>query len=881
MKQMLFKITRILILLLFFVSSFAQKTEINAVYDTITNRFIRQLQSYPQEKIHVQTDKTYYLTGETVLFRIYLVDALSHLPDTTSRYVYAELINPLDSVVRRVKIRPIDGVYYGQIVLEEELPEGDYLLRFYTRFMEGLGEDYFFKKRITIGDPLSALYRTETVFRYEENGKQISAGLHFVDIEKQSLIRPENIQVGDAGKSLKKIKLDADTVARIKINVPKNEKKNVLYVEYDYMGKFHKEYIPIARTEDDFDVSFFPEGGQLPEKTLTRIAFKALNSKGLGEYITGVVVNEEGDTLHTFQSQHLGMGLFMHYADAEKKYYAICRNSKNKEKKFTLPSALENTLSLHVAQTKDRFNLSLLHSPDFHLPDSLFLIAHCRGFVLYTKIWDKQSEFISIAKTIFPSGVIHLLLVDAKLRPVSERLIFNMNENELPGVSVVADKPVYGKREAVTLQLNITNATQQTLNGNFSISVTDDRDVVPDTCVNILSTLLLTSELKGYIESPAYYFTKNSTLVSNRLDLLMMTQGWRRYDVSAILKGEIARPKTGIEIASRVSGTVKGGLLMNRPSVDYPVTILSLNPEILGKTSTDTQGRFVFNVPEFPDSTRFLVQGNTKKGGDRVELLLDPETFPPVSYSFPLSYMENRRRFENYLEKAEQKFILDNGMRMIYLKDVEITAKRLDRKGKSPYSSPLNTLITSKEIEEKHVHNMFSLLMKIPGVIITGDQVSIRGGGAPLFLVDGFEMDIEHLKDFAIEDVDEVEIVKGAQGAIFGFRGANGAIMITTKRGFDQTLHASMKFNLKSCMPLGYQTPQEFYSPRYETPEEQRRETPDLRTTIYWNPHVKITDGKAEVNFYTADTPTTYSVVIEGISREGALIRAKEIISLY
>jgi TonB-dependent SusC/RagA subfamily outer membrane receptor len=882
MKHIFSKFIQTLIPALFSALAFAQETEITEVSvspDSIGARFTAQLQYYPQEKIHVLTDKSCYVTGETVWFRIYLVNAFSNHPDTTSRYVYAELINPLDSLIQRVKIRPTEGVYHGHIALEEDLPEGDYQLRFYTRFMEGLGDDYFFKKKISVGDPMSALYRTEAVFSYTENKKRINAELHFIDIASQSLIKPESVQTTDDNGILKKINPDADTVARTTINVRKNETKNVLYVEYDYMGKPHKEYIPITTAEDDFDVSFFPEGGQLPEKTQSYIAFKSLNSNGLGEDITGVIVDEKGDTLNTFQSRHRGMGFLLLHANAGEKYYAICKNSKNKEKRFELPPAGKNAVSLHVGMKKDRVIISPAYPPDFQLPDTLFLIAHCRGFVLYSEHWDKRKEFISILKKTFPSGVIHLLLADAQLRPISERLIFIINENEFPLVSIATDKPAYGKREKVNLQMNVTDNADLPLNGDFAISVTDDKDVLPDTCVNILSTLLLTSELKGYIESPAYYFQNDNPAVLNHLDILMMTQGWRRYDIPAILKGEIAQPKTQIEFGPRISGTIKGGVLMNRPSADYPVSILSFNPELLGQTTTDAQGHFVFNIPEAPENTRYIVQGNTKKGGDRVELLLDPELFPSSKYSLPFSYRENRNAFENYLEKAEQKFILDNGMRMIYLKDVEVTAKRLSKKGKSPYSSPLNTLVTSAEIEKKHFHDMFSLLMTIPGIIITGDNISIRGGGTPLFLVDGYEMEIEYLRNFVIEDVDEVEIVKGAQAAIFGSRGGNGAIMITTKRGFDQTFRSSPKFNMKPAMPLGYQTPKEFYSPRYETPEEKREAASDLRTTIYWNPNVKIINGKAELNFYTADIPSTYSVVIEGISEEGALIHVKETIS--
>jgi TonB-dependent SusC/RagA subfamily outer membrane receptor len=133
---------------------------------------------------------------------------------------------------------------------------------------------------------------------------------------------------------------------------------------------------------------------------------------------------------------------------------------------------------------------------------------------------------------------------------------------------------------------------------------------------------------------------------------------------------------------------------------------------------------------------------------------------------------------------------------------------------------------------------------------------------------------------FAIDDLDEIEIVKdGAQSVIFGSRGANGAIMITTKRGFDQALRKTEQFNIKPIIPLGYQSPKEFYSPLYTTQEELSNNVPDLRSTIYWNPNIKIVDGKAMVSFYTADDSTKYSVIIEGITDDGKLIYAKEAIA--
>ena len=111
-----------------------------------------------------------------------------------------------------------------------------------------------------------------------------------------------------------------------------------------------------------------------------------------------------------------------------------------------------------------------------------------------------------------------------------------------------------------------------------------------------------------------------------------------------------------------------------------------------------------------------------------------------------------------------------------------------------------------------------------------------------------------------------VDIEDVAQIDVYG-----NAINIRTKRGMWHT--SNPKFNIKPAMPLGYQLPVEFYSPKYDTQEKIDDSKPDLRTTIYWKPNV-ITDdrGNAKLDFYTADDPGTYSVIIEGVSEDGKLI---------
>ncbi|KAA6324360.1 TonB-dependent receptor SusC [termite gut metagenome] len=869
----------ILLASLFPVSLYAQQ-DVLVSPDSIVSSFTKQLSAYPMEKIHVQTDKSYYLGGEDVWFRAFLVDALSHRPDTSSRYVYAELIDPLDALVCRVKVRPVEGAYHGYMSLPEDLAEGAYQLRFYTRFMEGQGDDYFFKRKIMVGDPLSALYYTQATFTYDDK-KRIKTELQFIDAETQTPIIPEEIQILDEKQRLKTYDPDENGLIRLTLEPPKKGKMSVLYVKYDYKGKFHKEYIPIEISNDDFDVSFFPEGGQLPSGVHNKVAFKAVNSSGMGENISGVIVSEQGDTVDTFVSQHLGMGSFSLFTVTGKKNFALCKNDKGVERKFALPAALDSVVALKVNNLNDRINISVSQSAGFTFPEPLYLVIHCRGVVLNVSLWDDTKEFISINKADFPSSIFQILLTDSQLNPVSERLIFVINENDLAQLSFTTDKTDYKKRDSIFAQINISNSDRQALTGNFSLSVTSDRDVLPDTTVNVLSTLLLTSELKGYIESPAYYFIERNNTKMYHLDMLLLTQGWRRYDVSSVLQGKIKTPESYLELGPTISGMVKGGLLMTNPAADYPVKILAMEQGVFGQTTTDNKGRFVFNIPEFRDSIRFVVQATTPKNGSRVELLLDTAIYPKSHFTLPQTQMGNRKLFEKYLGKADDKFIQENGMHTIYLDEVVVTAKRnIMKAGKSSYSSPFNTIITAEELEKRRPRSLLSLLATIGGVVVSGDRVSIRNNGEPLILVDDVQVENDYLSMFEIDDLDEIEVVKdGAQTVIFGSRGANGVIILTTKRGFNQALRKAEQFNIKSIMPFGYQSPKEFYSPVYATPEELSNNVPDLRTTIYWNPNVQIVDGKASAHFYAADDATTYSVIIEGVTDDGKLIYAKETIA--
>ena len=854
--------------------------EKDAFIDTLSTRILKEAILFPQEKIYVQINKPYYITGETIWFRAHLADALSLQPDSVSRYVYGELINPHDSIVSRVKIRPTDGAYSGYIDLPEDLPEGEYQLRYYTRFMENIDEHYFFKRKITVGDPLSALYRTEASFQYEnESKKKMIADLRFVDAEEQKTIMPESVYIRNQAGNIGKIKTDGDSVFHVTLPAASDGNANSIYVEYTYLGRIHRQFMPTTITEEDYHVDFFPEGGNIVTDNYNKIAFKAINHNGLGEDVTGCVVNDSGDTITTFRSDHLGMGTFILNPLSQSKYRVVCTNRNNQTKTFDLPEASPQAISLQTAFRKEYLYIDLRKPADFVLSDSLYLTVLCRGMLTSVIKWNSQNNLITIDKNKLPTGVIHIMLIDQHSNPISERLVFNRNKGDIVKHTFSSDKEAYRKREEVEILVDLSDSQNLPLFADLSVSVTDDKDIKPDSCVNILSSLLLTSDLTGHIENPAYYFENDDVETNRNLDMLMMTQGWRRYNVIEAAKGEIKMPTIPVETSQQISGTVKGGLLMNRGGAKLPITIISARYNLFAEGVTGDKGRFTFKGFELPDSTKYMLQGQTKKGGSRVELIVDEERFPPAGKQLPaLHHSFDRDVFDDYMEKADQQYTLENGMRIINLKGVEVTArKRSASKGSSIYSSGFNTSFTAEDIEESNAIDIFHLLMGVAGVNVSGEQITIRDNpGPPLILVDDLEVEVSELSFIPIQEVKEVEIAKGPEAAIFGFRGANGAIMVTTKRG-EPSRPPAPSFNIKTVTPLGYQITKEFYTPKYETIEEIRNPKPDLRSNIYWNPSVKTDKtGKASISFYTADTPSTYSIILEGITTDGKIVHIEE-----
>jgi len=871
------KVRSLILLFSLFVFCVILKAQ-DSIDNPIKKLFLDQISFFPQEKIYVQTDRSEYLSGEIIWFRVHLVDAVFLKQANASRYVYVELTNPTNQLVERVKLRPDStGCFYGQIQLEDELGEGGYMIRAYTRFMQNVGEDYFFTKQVYISNPVSE--KVSVDIKYLPNGNAINSEIQFLKKTGTEKIIPEQCVIYPSGNEKEKEKTVSfkEKTGYYSFGVKEINKERTFLLQAVIEGRKYRKYFKIPSMDKSFNVSFFPEGGYAPLATNMSMAFKAINTSGLSEDVKGQVFDDQNQLCTEFESTHLGMGSFNMFYSQGKKYHVICTNKENVSKRFDLPEPADSAVSLKTVWERNKLYVKVLKSPNYKLLPQTQLIAHIRGVPVYMKFWDDTKDYLVFDKNFFPAGIIHFLLIDGNRNILSERLVFSSQSSTFAKTTIALDKVNYQTRDKINMSIHITDENKKPLSGNFSLAVVDANGMNIDTTSNIVSTLLLSSELKGYIESPMSYLQTDNKKSAAALDFLLMTQGWRRYDIPGLLKGKPTKDlKYPVESGEKVSGKVEGVFSTLK---EGNISLLALKDSVIGTSFTkpDKEGKFIFKDLEYQEGTRYIIQANTKSGSRKVFIEMDSVPHSPSLTRQVIMAREEPVMKDTVSFTTSKKYSAYDGMKIYNLGEVTVTAKRKSLiTTESPYYSITSSpVITAKEIEGWHLISVYDLLRRISGVTVNGTEVRYRGN-TPMLLLDnvpteGFDYDM-----LTVDDIQDAFVTPGTtMGVIFGSRGVNGAIVINTRKGFVQK--NTISSNIKIVKAFGYQQPVQFYSPVYSTEQEKTSSKPDYRTTIYWNPNVQIgADGTANLSFYAADTPSKYVVLLEGVSQYGHLIYQSE-----
>lgn len=766
-------------------------------------------QIYPEEKTYLHTDKPYYVAGETLWFKAYLVEALINRPDTVSVPLYIELIdNTAGKIIDKCIIKLSDGSRHGDFKLSDSLRAGTYRIRAYTNWMRNLDESLFYTK----------------------------------DFQIYSTLQPEITE-----------KLNAEII----------------------------------------DFNFFAEGGNLIAGFDSRLAFKATDVTGKGLNVSGEIISSTGDTVQYFKSEHLGMGFITFKPENGNSYQAVVKYQNIYTKTFELPEVKSQGIAMIVDNTSSKNNIRIILNTN--VPNSeMLIIGQSKGVAFYAGrvSSDKKNAFINIPKEKFPPGVAQFTVFDEKFRPHCERVVFIQPTQELV-FNVKTDKTIYKTREKTNLDIEVKDNEGNPVEGNFSLSVSDENQIRGmNEAENILTNILLSSDLKGYIENPTYYFDKTNLSASYHLDILMMTQGWRRFKWQDVLQEQLSPTKYVLERGLTISGQANQ---LNDKPFDKKLNLTM----ILGRDSTrqflmsetEKNGSFWLHGLDFKDSCEVTVQTMLGEENAKSKISFIPQTSPIVTVVnkkvgvVEIDY-QNLTDYLKYTKDAldlQKKYTLDNSF---MLSEVAVKAKKYVK----PPLTDRRVLYARAEATIKgdaspSALNVFELIRgRVAGVYVGGDRnnptLTMRGAssfnldGNPIYLMDGVPVTKGMILSIDINLVDRVEIVRSLAGGImYGDQARNGIISVFTKNGTfdDKPITNEDTYGIATTNFMGYYTAKELYVPKYDQNLAQNVR-PDYRSTVYWLPIIKTNKlGKASISYFNTDAQTNMRVHIEGISVNGLM----------
>ena len=803
-------ITVLLGVLLYFSSLSAQTMQ-----DTIIANF-SLMERIPKEKLYLHLDKPFYGAGEKIWFKGYLVNATTHQDNSQSNFIITELINRSDSIVERKKIRRDSLGFHNAFTLPATLPAGDYYLRGYSNWMLNEDPDFFFSRNIKIGNSIDNTIVSSIEYQQEDD-THYTAKIKFTS-NVQAVFENTTIKYLylENGKIKNKGKKKTDENGWISISLPdlKSPAARRIEVEFDDPQYIYKRTFHLPVFTNDFDVKFFPEGGALLSIPHQNVAFKAQGADGFSKEVEGFLFNSKGDTLTNFRSEHNGMGIFTMNPVNNETYYVTVRTNDSITKRFDLPAIEPKGISIAMSHYKQEIRYEIQKTEATEWPQKLFLLAHTRGKLAILQPINPKRTFGKMNDSLFTEGITHFMLIDEQGNALSERLIF-VPDHKPNQWQITADQPTYGKREKVSLQIAAKDNEGNPVEGTFSVSITDRKSIQPDSLAdNILSNLLLTSDLKGYVEDPAYYFLNQDARTLRSIDYLMMTHGWRRHKMENVLRTPSLNFTNYIEKGQTISGRIMGFFGANVKK--GPICVLAPKYNIIATTETDEKGQFIVNT-SFRDSTTFLVQARTKKGFAGVDILMDPPQYPVATHKAP--YFNGATTFmEDYLMNTRDQYYMEGGMRVYNLKEVTVTAKRERPSSKSIYTGGINTYTVEEDRLQGYGQTAFDAASRLPSVTITnGSEIHIRNNSEPAIIVIDdivYEDASDILKDIQVSDMSSISLLRGADAVILGPRASGGAVVITLKD--PRNLPARPAQGIITYTPLGYSESVEFYHPTYD-----------------------------------------------------------------
>ena len=803
---------------------------------------------YPQEKVYLHFDNTGYFLGETIWFKAYITVAEDNRLSELSKVLYVELLTPEGKIVETQKLKIDSGQARGGVLLKNRYFPGYYQVRAYTRCMLNFGENVIFSR----------------VFPVYAQAGQAGNGIYKGDVFKEINIKPYNMR--------------------------KQVKSN------------------------DLNLAFFPEGGNLITGITSTVAFKATDKEGKDINVTGRIYNSSDELITTFSSLYQGMGSFVLQPDGNKLIAKI--NCDGKDYKFNLPESKQEGYVMRIDNLHPE-TLTMLVEKTPNLPaQTLGITFTCREkvYVFQTFEMDSTNQYtFRLSKKDLPQGVFQITLFTPQGEVMAQRQAFVNNNIQFLPVKATQIHSSFKPFSPIAIDFEIKDENNKPVETIFSLSIRDDSTIIKTNYTdNILYNQLLSSDLKGYIENPAYYFETDDNQHRMALDLLMLVQGWTRYSWKQSTGVEPFHVKQWIEKGLMIEGSVLSYQKMS-PQEDIEVTLWTSQQgsSQKGKCITDKEGKFNLEFADFTGTCGLSLSADRKDKNGKYSLIdsrftIDRNFSPPplpLDYyeTHPVDSVKNEKIKVSTPEKlAEVKVQTDTlgfqelsidksqekGIKSIILPELVVIEKKPARQAllDNPnlivhdVKREIDNFLDKGEIESRNVfeylenvdpyftysymdpqsykHREFAVYDGTPGMAI----YSFYDKKPVFFCIHSLSPLNQGSQPLNVADLhmDEIEYI-----AIESYKSIGNIVHI------DIILNESgraryLPKGLRNTYFEGFAQPVEFYSPDYSSatlPE------PDVRRTLYWNPDVKTDSlGQVSVHFYNNATCKKISISAEGLT---------------
>lgn len=639
-------------------------------------------------------------------------------------------------------------------------------------------------------------------------------------------------------------------------------------------------------------VQFFPEGGDIVNGVGCFVAFKATNQFGKPIAITGVVKNNLEQIIDSIKTEHDGMGsIFIAEPSIKQEYTAYYKDEiTGIEHVKNLPILIDSSVGMQVQNLGKVIVVNIKRSEVVNDDKKyLKLYAIINNQVVFKakfKLVNKTSQTLEIPADSLPTGILQISLFNANYLPLAERIVFIKNDNYQFEPDIKIQVKNLEKRAKNVVEIFAAD----TLLSNMSIAITD-ASIINDSTSNIYSQLLICGDVKGTINHPEYYFLNNEENTQQKLDLVMLTNGWRKYNWQKITAAKlpIIRYKKDtdyLQITGKAFGLDKNDLLL-KPDIflflqskdsTKKQLILPINKEgdfgksnfifydtlkiyytFLGNAKLNRNGEVAFQNGLFNTPSKINLDTLIKKYGSQ-------------DYTF----FENLRK----QDAAYKRLVSIKGSG--YLSEVTIKAKSRTKSIKEilddKYTSGLFSNGDAYQFdvtEDTRAQGSISVFSYLQGMV-AGLQINTQNGepqvnwrgSATSFFLNEINTDASNIENISMNDIAYIKVFKPP---FFGGSGGSpgGAIAIYTRKGGDVKSTPGKGLGFKFLE--GYTACKEFYAPNYELQNDAT--IADIRTTLYWNPYI-LTDAttkKATITFFNNDVSKKLRIVLYGMNTDGKL----------